>query len=154
MNVAAFKQENVLDAVLPWCGWMIVGAVVIAISKSIADIALGVVSENITAGMRKELYENVVRKDIGWHDNRENGAGVITSTLASDVQLLSGVSARGSAVAFEAGSAVLAALIMAFYFSWPMALCGLGVVPFIIICGAIQQKADQENMLGMEAECS
>ena len=85
MNVAAFKQENVLDAVLPWCGWMIVGAVVIAISKSIADIALGVVSENITAGMRKELYENVVRKDIGWHDNRENGAGVITSTLASDV---------------------------------------------------------------------
>lgn len=37
-----------------------------------------------------------MRKDIGWHDNRENGSGIITSTLASDVQLLAGVSAEGT----------------------------------------------------------
>lgn len=37
-----------------------------------------------------------MRKDIGWHDNRENGSGIITATLASDVQLLDGVSAKGT----------------------------------------------------------
>lgn len=91
-----------------------------------------------------------MRKDIGWHDNRENGSGIITSTLASDVQLLAGVSAEGTQISVEGGIAVLAALIMAFIFSWPMAICGIGVLPFILVCGAIAQKADQQNMLGME----
>jgi len=49
--------------------------------------------------------------------------------------------------------AVLTAIIVAFIFSWPMALVGLGTLPIIVIAGTITAKADNENMLDMkEAE--
>ena len=37
-------------------------------------------------------------------------------------------------------------------FSWPMLLVGLAITPLILICGVIQQKADQENMMDMKQE--
>ena len=40
---------------------------------------------------------------------------------------------------------------MAFIFSWPLALCTLGILPIFLICGVIEQKADQENMMDMAA---
>jgi hypothetical protein len=32
------------------------------------------------------MYESVLRKEIGWHEN--NSAGMVLATLAEDVQLL------------------------------------------------------------------
>ena len=86
---------TVLDEALPWCIAMIVGACIIFISKAIGGIMLSRVSENITGQVRQDLYESILRKDIGWHDHRENSAGIMTGTLASDVQLLKGVSSEG-----------------------------------------------------------
>lgn len=46
---------------------------------------------------------------------------------------------------------MLSGMTMAFIFSWPLALCTIGLLPVFLICGAIQQKADQENMMNMDA---
>ena len=74
----------------------------------------------------------------------------MTSTLASDVQLLNGVSSDGLAIQIEGFSAVLAAIIAGFIFSWPMTLVGLGIIPLIMICASIVAKADNEAMMGIE----
>lgn len=92
----------------------------------------------------------IIRKDIGWHDLRDNSAGIMTSTLASDVQLLSGISSDGVSVQIEAFSALATALIGGFIFSWPMTLVGLAVVPLIGICGFIVAKADNEAMMNVK----
>ena len=47
---------------------------------------------------------------------------------------------------------MLTGMIAAFIISWPLALVTIGLLPIFLICGAIQQKADQENMMNMEAE--
>ena len=110
------------------------------------------VSENITGKVRQDLYESILRKDIGWHDHRENGSGIMTGTLSSDVQLLNGVSSEGFGAQIEGTVAVLTGMIAAFILSWPLALVTIGLLPVFLICGAIQQKADQENMMNMEAQ--
>lgn len=127
------------------------GSIIILISKSISGVLLTKVSETITGAVRKDLYESIIRKDIGWHDHRENSSGIMTGTLASDVQLLNGVSSEGIGVQIEGGVAVLTGVVAAFILSWPLALCTIGLLPVFLICGAIQQKADQENMMNMEA---
>lgn len=150
INLAPFKGEKALDEVGKWIIIMTCGAFVLLIAKTIAGIFLARVAENVTLMVRKDLYQAIIRKDIGWHDMRENGAGVMTATLASDVQLLNGVSSDGVAIQVEAMVAVLTAVIAAFVFSWPMAIASLVVLPFIMICGAIVAKADNENMLGVQ----
>lgn len=141
-----------IDETLPWCGWMLLACVVISVTKGISMVLMAYVSENIVAGVRRDMYEAVMRKDIGWHDDRFNSAGVMTATLASDVQLLNGVSSEGLSVQIEALVAVLSAMIMAFYFSWPMALCTIGILPFLMIAATIAAKADNENMLNIEEQ--
>lgn len=75
----------------------------------------------------------------------------MTGTLASDVQLLNGVSSEGMGAQIEGTVAALTGTVMAFIFSWPLALCTLGILPIFLICGVIEQKADQENMMDMAA---
>ena len=74
---------------------MVGGSFAIFITKSAGSILLSRVSNNVVGSVRKDLYESIIRKDIGWHDDRENSAGIMTGTLASDVQLLSGISSEG-----------------------------------------------------------
>lgn len=143
---------TILDKAMPWCITMIIGACIIFISKAIGGIMLSRVSENITGKVRQDLYESILRKDIGWHDHRENGSGIMTGTLSSDVQLLNGVSSEGFGAQIEGTVAVLTGMIAAFVISWPLALVTIGLLPVFLICGAIQQKADQENMMNMEAQ--
>ena len=101
MNFAAFGDADVMDATLPWCGAMLGGSVMLFIAKGGSGIFLTRVAENVIASVRVDLYNSIVRKEIGWHDDRMNSAGVMTATLASDVQLLNGVSAEGAAAATE-----------------------------------------------------
>jgi len=124
------------------------------IFKGGSAVLLAHVSANITTEVRKDLYNAILRKDIGWHDQRDNAAGVLTSTLASDVQLLNGVSSDGLQAQTEAMFGILTAIIAGFVFSWPMTLVGLIVIPLIVICGAIVAKADNENFLNVEEQSS
>lgn len=85
MNLAAKNQTNVLDETGQWLIIMLIAACVLFFLKSSSIIALTRVSENITENIRKDLYNAVLRKDLGWHDDRNNSSGVMTATLASDV---------------------------------------------------------------------
>ena len=144
------EDLTVFERALPWCLIMVGGSFAIFITKSAGSILLSRVSNNVVGSVRKDLYESIIRKDIGWHDDRENSAGIMTGTLASDVQLLSGISSEGVGAQMEGLFAVLSGMTMAFIFSWPLALCTIGLLPVFIIAGVIQQKADQENMMNME----
>jgi ATP-binding cassette subfamily B (MDR/TAP) protein 1 len=114
--------------------------------------AFGVIGENVTANIRKELYRNVLQKHLGWFDERENAPGVITTTLSSDAQVINGVSTEGLASIIDAIFAVLVGIVIGFFFSWRMALIAIVCVPFMAIAGymgAVFQKG-----LSVESEHS
>lgn len=102
-----------------------------------AKVSFMFVGENITMNMRKEMYESVIQKHIGWHDDRENAAGILTSVLAKDTAVLNGASVEGVSVMVESACALLTGLIAGFYFSWQVALVALGVVPLMTIGGVL-----------------
>ena len=74
---------------------MLIIAILLFLFKGGSGMLLAHVAVNVLHGVRKDLYAALMRKDIGWHDLRENSTGIITSTLASDVQLLNGVASDG-----------------------------------------------------------
>jgi hypothetical protein len=51
----------------------------------LAKSAFGRVGENITQNIRIDLYTEILRKHVGWHDDQNNAAGVLSAILASDV---------------------------------------------------------------------
>ena len=81
----ANSDKTVLGEVAPWILYMCIGAIFMGLTKAVSMISLTRITETITTNVRQDLYNNIIRKDIGWHDDRGNSAGVMTSTLASDV---------------------------------------------------------------------
>jgi len=150
INEAAYAKESVIEATTPWVILMFGCAILLGLSKSASLVLLSRVSEKIVQGIRRELYQSILRKNVGWHDSRDNSSGVMTATLSSDVQLLNGVSSDGIAAGVESATALLFGICFAFSWSWPIACVCMGVIPFIMIGGYISAKADNE-MMGVES---
>ena len=68
-----------------WCLLMFLGSIVTLILIFISKKSFSVVAENITKNVRADLYLQILKKHVGWHDDQENASGVLSATLASDV---------------------------------------------------------------------
>ena len=101
-----------------WSLYMFCLAIVAGVCTFIGKFSFVVVGENITMNIRKNLYQALLRKHIGWHDDRSHASGMMTSVLASDVQALNGVSTESFAVILEALFAVMFGIALAYYFCW------------------------------------
>jgi ATP-binding cassette, subfamily B (MDR/TAP), member 1 len=68
-----------------WCLAMFICCLVSFVTGFTQKFLFGIIGENITLNIREKLYGALVKKNIGWFDNRENAPGVLNSVLASDV---------------------------------------------------------------------
>jgi ATP-binding cassette subfamily B (MDR/TAP) protein 1 len=123
-----------------WALYMFICSLVDLVAVFVQRFSFGVIGENITLNIRFSLYASLLKKNIGWFDLRENSAGVLTSVLASEAQVLNGASTEGLAVICETSFALLSGIIMGFVFSWKISLVALACVPFMVIGGAINAK--------------
>ncbi len=119
---------------------MLIAAVTNVFTGFIQKFLFGIVGENITLNMRFELYRGILKKHIGFFDQRENSPGVLTSVLASEAQVLNGASTEGGAVMVECFFALVCGVFLGFYYSWRLALVALGSMPFMIAAGYIGAK--------------
>ena len=90
--------------------------------------------------MRRNLYEAMIKKSVGWFDARDNSPGILTSVLASDVQTLNGVSTEGLAVIIESSFALIVGIVIGFSYNWKVSLVALGCTPFMVLGGFINAK--------------
>jgi ABC-type multidrug transport system fused ATPase/permease subunit len=67
-----------------WALYMFICSLVALFTGFSQKFSFGVVGENITKNIRKALYTSLLKKNIGWFDDRENAPGVLTSALASE----------------------------------------------------------------------
>ncbi|CDW80084.1 abc transporter family protein [Stylonychia lemnae] len=126
-----------------WCAIMLIMACGAFLTGFSQKFSFGIIGENVTANIRKGLYRKIIEKHQGWFDERDNAPGVLTSTLASDAQIINGVSTEGLGSILEAICAVLAGIGIGFYFSWRMSLVCIGCTPFIVISGYMGAKFQQ-----------
>jgi ATP-binding cassette subfamily B (MDR/TAP) protein 1 len=144
--------QTVLQAVAPYIYGMLVGAFAMLIVKSGSSIAFAFVAENLTMGVRTDLYITILTKHMGWHDDPKNASGIMCSTLSSETQKLNGVSSEGTAVIIEGLAALIFGVAAAFFFSWPIAVCGAAICPFLVVASAISQKHDNAQFFNMDEE--
>lgn len=123
-----------------WALTMLFCAIVGCITGFSKIFGFGLVGENVTLNMRSKLYQAILKKDMGWFDNRDNAPGILTSVLASEVQKLNGASTEGLAVIIESTVGLICGLVLGFIFSWKLSLVALGCVPFMIFGGMMNSK--------------
>ena len=61
---------------------MSIFAVISFVAAFAQKYCFATLGENVTIGVRKLLYNNILQKNIGWFDLRENSTGVLSSAMA------------------------------------------------------------------------
>lgn len=123
-----------------WCLAMLICCLTSFVTGFCQKFLFGIIGENITINVRQKLYSAIIKKNIGFFDNRDNAPGVLNSVLASDVQALNGASTEGTAVILESLFGMVVGIALGFSYNWKISLVALGCVPFMIVGGAINTK--------------
>lgn len=98
--------------------------------------------------MREILYLNILKKNIGWFDDRDSGPSVLTSVLSADAAAINGVGGESIGPTAESVFGMVAGVGVAFYFCWQQAVVCLLVSPVMVIGPTIDMqmmKAEDEG---------
>jgi len=89
-----YPGSNLEDSINEYCLWMAFIAVITFFAMFIEKYYALRSSELVTYHMRYTLYDSILSKNIGWFDLRDNGVGILTSSMAQDTSIVNGVSSE------------------------------------------------------------
>jgi len=98
-----------------WAAFAIGVGIVGASERSMLQYA----GENLTNTVRKLLIEGVMYKQLCWFDQEKRAPGAITNIMNEDMTQLNGLTTETGVVLFEGIFAIVASIVIAFYFCWP-----------------------------------
>jgi len=102
-----------------------------------------VVGENVTLKIRMVMYEKILRKQIGWFDDRDNSPGILTSAMAQDTSIINGVSTESLASLADSLVALFGGMAIAFFYCWRLSLVCLAGAPLMAMSGVLTIKFQQ-----------
>jgi len=88
------SSADLEDDISLWALLMTICALVLGIGAFTQKSSFGTLGNNVTLEVRKMLYSNIMQKNIGWFDDRENTPSVLTTIIASDTAVINGVSSE------------------------------------------------------------
>lgn len=106
------------------------------------------VGEEITKNIRIEAYSKMLKMPIPWFDIAKNNPGGLTARLASDCKMVNGLTTTFIGILIQNVVTLVAALIIGFIFEWRTSLVTVGLIPVMILAGAVQMK----QSLGFSSE--
>ncbi|XWS62179.1 hypothetical protein CRYUN_Cryun07bG0188800 [Craigia yunnanensis] len=114
-------------------------AVITVIVHAIEHLCFGIMGERLTLRVREVMFSAILKNEIGWFDDLNNGSSMLTSRLETDATFLRGVVVDRSSILIQNVGLVIAAFIIAFILNWRITLVVLATFP-LIISGHISEK--------------
>jgi ATP-binding cassette subfamily B (MDR/TAP) protein 1 len=82
----------------------------------------------------------MLKMPIPWFDIPKNNAGGLTARLSSDCKMVNGLTTTFIGVSLQNLVTLLTALIIGFIYEWRTSLVTLGLIPLMILAGAVQMQ--------------
>lgn len=128
-----------------YCGLFLMLAFAIAIFAFIQQYVFGYVGENLTLTLREKLFSGIIYKHVAWFDSKDKAPGILTNILAEDVSEVRGLSTETVSIYLEAILGIVIGLIIAFRFTWQMALVALAGAPFVVVGGVMMSRTQMKS---------
>ncbi|XP_027146571.1 bile salt export pump [Larimichthys crocea] len=122
------------------CVLFCIVAVASFFSQFLQGFAFAKSGELLTRRLRKLGFQAMLSQEVGWFDDPRNSPGALTTRLATDASMVQGATGSQIGMIVNSLTNIGASLIIAFYFSWKLALVVLCFLPFIGLSGAFQAK--------------
>ncbi|XP_062574024.1 ATP-dependent translocase ABCB1-like isoform X1 [Saccostrea cucullata] len=117
------------------------------------NVNLGIAGERMTFRLRLKSFKAYLRQDASYFDDPKHGTGALTTRLATDASLIKTATGFRIGTILSSIVSLVAALVIAFYYGWKLALVVLAGVPILMLSSSLQikvvmgkHKEDQSNL--------
>ena len=97
----------------------------------------------MTERIRNETYFKILKMPIPWFDKPQNSSGSLSARLAADCQTINGLITTFLAIMIQILTTLIAGIVIALVYEWRTALVAIGLLPLMVISGAIQMAFTQ-----------
>jgi ATP-binding cassette, subfamily B (MDR/TAP), member 1 len=100
----------------------------------------GLSGENLTRRLRSNGMKAMLKQDIGWFDQPENNVGTLCTKLSTEASAVKGATGVRIGFLMTIIGNLGIGVTLSFIYAWPIALCIMGFIPFVMIGGSLQMK--------------
>lgn len=90
----------------------------IGLSTFVQKVCFGIGGDNLTLRLRIKLFESILRKHVGWFDDKDKAPGILTNIITEDISLVNGLTTEAIGILAEAFLGLGISCLICFIFSW------------------------------------
>ncbi|CAG8451736.1 11792_t:CDS:10 [Diversispora eburnea] len=124
-----------------WALMFFILAVIAFIANFMQQYFFILSGEKLTKRLRSMTFEALLKQEIGFFDDENNGTGILTSRLATDATKVDGLTGTLMGSILQSITNLIVGLTIAFVYGWKLTLVILASTPAIIASGFLQMQA-------------
>ncbi|XP_059666209.1 ABC transporter B family member 20-like isoform X2 [Cornus florida] len=142
--VTAYYRENenhnsLRQEVDKWCLIIACMGIVTVVANFLQHFYFGIMGEKMTERVRRMMFSAMLRSEVGWFDEDENGADTLSIRLANDATFVRAAFSNRLSIFIQDSAAVVVAVLIGMLLQWQLALVALATLPILTV-SAIAQK--------------
>lgn len=100
----------------------------------------GIAGEKLTMRLRRNMFDAMLKQEMGWFDVKENGVGALCAKLSSEAAYVQGATGQRIGTIMQSLSTLGLAIGLSMYYEWKLGLVCLAFAPFILLAIFTQQR--------------
>ncbi|CAO1941112.1 unnamed protein product [Urochloa humidicola] len=139
--VAYYKigVRDVHDEVNKYCSFIVGMGIITVLANFLQHFYFGIMGEKMTERVRRMMFSAILRNEVGWFDDEDNSADILSMRLANDATFVRAAFSNRLSIFIQDTSAIFVALLLGMLLQWRVALVALATLPILII-SAVAQK--------------
>ncbi|XP_033097909.1 ATP-dependent translocase ABCB1-like [Anneissia japonica] len=133
--------EEMQDAARFWSLMFVLLGVITGLGNFFQTWMFSISGENLTMRLRIKAFSSMLRQEMAWYDDPYHSTGALTTRLATDASNVKGATGIRIGAVLQSCVTMLAAVFIALYYGWKLALVMFGCLPFLALAGIFQMKA-------------
>ncbi|KAF9676782.1 hypothetical protein SADUNF_Sadunf08G0038800 [Salix dunnii] len=133
------REEHLKQDVDRWCLMIAIMGMVTVVANFLQHFYFGIMGEKMTERVRRMMFSAMLRNEVGWFDEEDNGADILSMRLANDATFVRAAFSNRLSIFIQDSTAVIVAVVIGVLLQWRLALVALATLPVLTV-SAIAQK--------------
>ncbi|EEC72270.1 hypothetical protein OsI_05426 [Oryza sativa Indica Group] len=131
--------RDVHDEVNKYCSFIVGMGIITVLANFLQHFYFGIMGEKMTERVRRMMFSAILRNEVGWFDEEENSADILSMRLANDATFVRAAFSNRLSIFIQDTAAIFVALLLGMLLEWRVALVALATLPILVI-SAVAQK--------------
>ncbi|KAL9402548.1 hypothetical protein Peur_006397 [Populus x canadensis] len=137
--VTAYYGRDLQQDINRWCLIIAIMGMVTVVANFLQHFYFGIMGEKMTERVRRMMFSAMLRNEVGWFDEEDNGADTLSMRLANDATFVRAAFSNRLSIFIQDSAAVIVAVVIGVLLQWRLALVALATLPVLTV-SAIAQK--------------